>query len=68
MVGHYAFVLKLSVYYHLSFYSVSQTVGLETDGNPEDVICKDNISMIFTALLAALKDYSTDQRGDVGAW
>ena len=52
----------------MSLSSVSQTVGLETAGNPEDVICRDNISMIFTALLAALKDYSTDQRGDVGAW
>ncbi|XP_072036691.1 tubulin-specific chaperone D-like isoform X1 [Amphiura filiformis] len=51
-----------------SLSSVSNTVGVETNGSPENVICKDNINMLYTALLAALKDYSLDQRGDVGAW
>ncbi|GAB1297210.1 Tubulin-specific chaperone D [Apodemus speciosus] len=47
---------------------ICQTVGVNTQGPPDEVICKENISEVFAALLGCMSDYTTDSRGDVGAW
>ncbi|XP_038066750.1 tubulin-specific chaperone D-like [Patiria miniata] len=47
---------------------ICKTVGIQVDGDPNNVVCGDNIGMVYSALLGAMKDYTTDSRGDVGAW
>ena len=49
-------------------YSISTTVGVEVNGSPSDVVCLSNISEIYDTFFLALKDYTLDSRGDVGAW
>lgn len=39
-----------------------RTVGVGEDG-----LTQENIDAIFNALVAALNDYTTDARGDIGA-
>ncbi|CAG5136571.1 unnamed protein product [Candidula unifasciata] len=48
--------------------SVCMTVSVETNGDPDRVVCKDNVKVIYEALLQAMKDYTLDSRGDIGAW
>ncbi|XP_033630444.1 tubulin-specific chaperone D-like [Asterias rubens] len=47
---------------------ICNTVGVKADGHPAMVICGDNIGMVYSAMLTAMKDYTKDSRGDVGAW
>lgn len=47
---------------------ICQTVGVNTQGPPDEVICQENISEVYAALLGCMSDYTTDSRGDVGAW
>ncbi|XP_032726201.1 tubulin-specific chaperone D isoform X3 [Lontra canadensis] len=47
---------------------VCQTVGVRTGGAPDEVVCEENVSQIYRTLLGCLHDYTTDSRGDVGAW
>lgn len=47
---------------------VCLTVGVEPNGNSSDVICKDNLPEIYDSLFIAMRDYTLDSRGDVGAW
>ncbi|XP_013417607.2 tubulin-specific chaperone D-like [Lingula anatina] len=47
---------------------IFHTVGVETDGSPHSVICKENIHEQFDILFVAMGDYTLDSRGDVGAW
>ncbi|KAL4240380.1 hypothetical protein ACF0H5_001170 [Mactra antiquata] len=47
---------------------VCMTVGVERDGDPTRALCVSNIPQIYEAFLTAMKDYSLDSRGDVGAW
>ncbi|XP_070340005.1 tubulin-specific chaperone D isoform X5 [Equus asinus] len=47
---------------------VCQTVGVEAGGSPDEVVCEENVAQIFRTLLDCLRDYTTDSRGDVGAW
>ncbi|CAL1528267.1 unnamed protein product [Lymnaea stagnalis] len=47
---------------------VCETVGVRADGNPEDVLCASNVPTVYNALLHAMKDYTLDSRGDIGAW
>ncbi|KAL1779263.1 tubulin-specific chaperone D [Sigmodon hispidus] len=47
---------------------ICQTVGVKAEGPPDEVMCKENISEVYTALLDCMNDYTTDSRGDVGAW
>ena len=49
-------------------YSLSLTVGVSEKGNPSDVICQSNIDAIYSCLFEAMRDYTLDSRGDVGAW
>ncbi|BFZ03564.1 hypothetical protein BsWGS_06603 [Bradybaena similaris] len=48
--------------------SVCMTVNVDPNGDPESVVCKDNVTVIYGALLQAMKDYTLDSRGDIGAW
>ena len=41
---------------------------MKAEGPPDEVICRENISEVYTALLNCMNDYTTDSRGDVGAW
>ncbi|XP_058417962.1 tubulin-specific chaperone D isoform X6 [Diceros bicornis minor] len=47
---------------------ICQTVGVKAEGSPDEVVCRENISQIYCTLLDCLSDYTTDSRGDVGAW
>ncbi|XP_064631800.1 tubulin-specific chaperone D-like isoform X2 [Lineus longissimus] len=48
--------------------SLCLTVGVDKNGSPNEVVCKENMGDIYEALLVALQDYTLDSRGDVGAW
>nr|XP_019591063.1 PREDICTED: tubulin-specific chaperone D [Rhinolophus sinicus] len=48
--------------------SVCQTVGVSAEGTPDEVVCRENVGQVYCTLLGGLSDYSTDSRGDVGAW
>ncbi|KAJ8318891.1 hypothetical protein KUTeg_003982 [Tegillarca granosa] len=45
-----------------------KTVGVQTGGLSSQVICKDNIPELYDCFFVAMKDYTLDSRGDVGAW
>lgn len=47
---------------------VCVSVGVCARGSPDRVLCEDNIRPVYEALLGCTNDYSTDSRGDVGAW
>ncbi|KAM8785563.1 tubulin-specific chaperone D isoform 3-T3 [Rhynchonycteris naso] len=47
---------------------VCQTVGARAEGSPNQVVCRENASQVYCTLLDCLSDYTTDSRGDVGAW
>ncbi|KAM8945698.1 tubulin-specific chaperone D [Pelodytes ibericus] len=47
---------------------VCQTVGAQADGSVTDVICRENVPLVYNTLLGGMNDYTTDSRGDVGAW
>ncbi|EPQ18597.1 Tubulin-specific chaperone D [Myotis brandtii] len=47
---------------------ICQTVGVRAEGTPDEVVCKANVSQVYSTLLDCLRDYTTDSRGDVGAW
>ncbi|XP_055431450.1 tubulin-specific chaperone D isoform X3 [Bubalus kerabau] len=47
---------------------ICQTVGVRAEGPPDEAVCRENVAQIYCALLDCLKDYTTDSRGDVGAW
>ncbi|XP_063473164.1 tubulin-specific chaperone D isoform X3 [Symphalangus syndactylus] len=46
---------------------ICQTVGVKA-GAPDEAVCRENVSQIYCALLGCMDDYTTDSRGDVGAW
>uniref|UniRef100_A0A0B6ZXV7 Tubulin-specific chaperone D n=2 Tax=Arion vulgaris TaxID=1028688 RepID=A0A0B6ZXV7_9EUPU len=47
---------------------ICTTVNVQTDGDPDSIVCKDNVNIIYGALLQAMEDYTLDSRGDIGAW
>ncbi|XP_074200185.1 tubulin-specific chaperone D isoform X2 [Camelus bactrianus] len=47
---------------------VCQTVGVRAEGSPDEALCRENISQVYGVMLGCLSDYTTDSRGDVGAW
>ncbi|XP_053232090.1 tubulin-specific chaperone D isoform X1 [Podarcis raffonei] len=47
---------------------VCLTVGVKGEGSPAEVVCRNNVTEIYTILLNGLNDYTTDSRGDVGVW
>ncbi|XP_077335366.1 tubulin-specific chaperone D-like, partial [Lithobates pipiens] len=50
-----------------AIYMVCQSVGVSADGSQNDVLCRDNIPLVYNTLLSSMNDYTTDSRGDVGA-
>uniref|UniRef100_A0A8C5YCS2 Tubulin-specific chaperone D n=1 Tax=Microcebus murinus TaxID=30608 RepID=A0A8C5YCS2_MICMU len=46
---------------------ICQTVGVKA-GAPDEAVCTENVSQVYGALLGCMSDYTTDSRGDVGAW
>ncbi|RUS69826.1 hypothetical protein EGW08_022413 [Elysia chlorotica] len=48
--------------------SLCQTVGVDQAGHPDSVVCPQNVGTVYSALLHAMKDYTLDSRGDIGAW
>lgn len=51
-----------------STFRVCLTVGVNGEGSPNEFVCKSNVTEIYNILLDGLNDYTTDSRGDVGAW
>ncbi|XP_062976473.1 tubulin-specific chaperone D [Elgaria multicarinata webbii] len=47
---------------------VCLTVGVRGEGSPTEFVCRNNVAQIYNILLDGLNDYTTDSRGDVGAW
>ncbi|XP_041362453.1 tubulin-specific chaperone D-like [Gigantopelta aegis] len=48
--------------------SIIRTVGVESDGSVQNVVCGQNVPAIYRVFLAAMSDYTMDSHGDVGAW
>lgn len=44
------------------------TLALSWEDNAEQVVSTEQLSSAVLALINAMSDYSTDQRGDVGSW
>ncbi|XP_062930349.1 tubulin-specific chaperone D [Mobula hypostoma] len=47
---------------------VCKTVGVNEDGPCDQAVCQSNVSQIYSTLLDCMNDYTTDSRGDIGAW
>ncbi|XP_053309176.1 tubulin-specific chaperone D [Spea bombifrons] len=47
---------------------VCQTVGAKADGCQTEVLCAENVPLVYNTLLGCMNDYTTDSRGDVGTW
>ncbi|XP_042361024.1 tubulin-specific chaperone D isoform X2 [Plectropomus leopardus] len=43
-------------------------VGVCADGSPDSALCSENVAEVYGVLLNSMNDYTTDSRGDVGAW
>jgi len=44
------------------------TVGVHSEGRPDQVLCFQNLATVYSALFTAAQDYTLDSRGDIGAW
>ncbi|XP_045891723.1 tubulin-specific chaperone D [Micropterus dolomieu] len=42
--------------------------GVCAHGSPDSTLCAENVAEVYGALLNSMNDYTTDSRGDVGAW
>ncbi|XP_066530722.1 tubulin-specific chaperone D [Hoplias malabaricus] len=47
---------------------VCVTAGVCKEGSPDCFVCEKNVSGVYESLLDCMNDYTTDSRGDVGAW
>ncbi|XP_012933569.1 tubulin-specific chaperone D isoform X2 [Heterocephalus glaber] len=47
---------------------ICQTVGVQVEAAPDEAVCRQNVAQVYTTLLACMGDYTTDSRGDMGAW
>lgn len=68
MVGKMGFTDTCHISRIFNNFRVCQTVGVRAGGAPDEVVCEENVSQIYRTLLGCLRDYTTDSRGDVGAW
>ncbi|XP_035206135.1 tubulin-specific chaperone D-like, partial [Stegodyphus dumicola] len=46
---------------------VAATVGVDQTSDEQNVICQNNLDLIFSTFLAATNDYTLDSRGEIGA-
>ena len=63
-------IFRISRYF-LFFYfllSVACSVGISKIGDEEHIVTEGTFHMLCIAFLNAMNDYTTDSRGDVGAW
>ncbi|CAN9505641.1 unnamed protein product [Ophioblennius macclurei] len=51
-----------------SIAQVCVKVGVSADGSPNSTLCSENVAEVYDVLLSSMNDYTTDSRGDVGAW
>ena len=58
-------LVLLLLYY--SAISICMTVGVRDGLSVDETLCAENVTTIYSALLSAMKDYTLDSRGDVGA-
>lgn len=49
-------------------FRICQTVGVKAEAAPDEAVCRQNVAQVYTILLGCMGDYTTDSRGDVGAW
>ncbi|KAM3598938.1 uncharacterized protein V6R79_024426 [Siganus canaliculatus] len=42
--------------------------GVCAHGSPQSFLCSENVASVYGTLLDSMNDYTTDSRGDVGAW
>ncbi|GAA6218208.1 tubulin-specific chaperone D [Lates japonicus] len=42
--------------------------GVCANGSPDSALCSENVAEVYGTLLESMNDYTTDSRGDVGAW
>lgn len=42
--------------------------GVCASGSTDSALCSENVSEVYNALINSMNDYTTDSRGDVGAW
>ncbi|XP_033827733.1 tubulin-specific chaperone D [Periophthalmus magnuspinnatus] len=42
--------------------------GVSAGGCPDSILCSENLLEVYEVLLNSMSDYTTDSRGDVGAW
>ncbi|XP_041634240.1 tubulin-specific chaperone D [Cheilinus undulatus] len=47
---------------------VCMKAGVCALGSPDSFLCLENVSEVYRTLLNSMNDYTTDSRGDVGAW
>ena len=52
---------------YIGTYRLCQTVGVSSGGSCDQCLCHGNVSQVYQALFAAMEDYTTDSRGDIGA-
>lgn len=43
-------------------------VGVSAQGSPDSFLCSENVAEVYGTLLNSMNDYTTDNRGDAGAW
>ncbi|CAK6963090.1 tubulin-specific chaperone D [Scomber scombrus] len=47
---------------------VCMKAGVCVSGSIDSALCSENVAEVYNALLNSMNDYTTDSRGDVGAW
>ncbi|XP_035036046.2 tubulin-specific chaperone D isoform X2 [Hippoglossus stenolepis] len=47
---------------------VCVTVGVSARGSPDSTLCSENLAQVYDTLLESINDYTTDGRGNIGAW
>ncbi|XP_030591993.1 tubulin-specific chaperone D isoform X1 [Archocentrus centrarchus] len=51
-----------------SIAQVCVKAGACAKGSPDSALCLENVAEVYGTLLSSMNDYTTDSRGDVGAW
>lgn len=54
--------------FNLYFFRIAVTVGLNRAGDEENTVNEKSLRELYDAFIAAMLDYTIDNRGDVGAW